>query len=249
MTFASPCFASSDEGDWHEWKEAKTLYDEQKFESSLAAFLENPQENASYHYNLGAVYFRLKKLGASLAHFEKANRMHPHDADTQYNLSLVRNSLKQTLSSDQLDPASDWFELIADRLSLEEVRTALGLLGLITTLVWIRVYYKTRDFKKTILHPTALLALAGCIASASVYGLQRLTHSSPPAICIQRESIRSGPGEHYLELVQIEEGVKVRLLGPSMKTTQPHSSDELWHQIRYSEEGIGWMKNSSILAL
>ncbi len=245
------CVASpSSEKDWGEWLRAKSSYDSQKYEDALEVFKEHPKDDASYHYNLGTVYFKLGKFGASLAHLEKANRMHPHDSDIQHNLSLVRNRLTQLMGADKLDPASTLPEQIADRLSLDEIRTALGLLGMIAVILWIRNYLKTHSLKNAILSPTGLFALTGFIVAAGVYGIQRWADAYPPAICLQKEPIRSGPGEHYIELSQTEEGSKLRLLGPTAQdSSSVQNESETWHQVRYSGDGIGWVKSSCLLVL
>ena len=262
-TFSHAASSSGEDHPWDDWQEAKTNYDTQKFQEALKAFQEHPKNDASYHYNLGAVYYRLGKMGAALGHFEKANRMSPHDPDIQYNLSLVKNQLSRSIGAEKLDPASTWVEEISDRLSLDEVRTAIGLLGLILVLLWTKTYLSTQTLKTALLNPKSLLALAGFIVSSSVYGIQRWGDSCPPAILLQKQTIRSGPGDHFIELAQTDEGSKLRILGPSATTAgsppagnvtgdptqQPEGGSEVWRQVRYSQEGIGWIRASSLLIL
>ena len=235
---------------WGEWNEAKIRYDQHEYSEALQALLNHPKDNSAYHYNLGNIYFRLGKGGAALAHLEKANRMHPHEPDIQYNLTLVRSSLSKLNSSQTLDSASNWVEQMADRLSLDEIRTALGLLGWGVALLWVRAYLKTRTVRRAFLRPSGLFPFLGFLIFAGVYGIQRWGNSCPPAISLQQQSIRSGPGEDYLELATAYEGSKVRILGTSSEeSASSASTPQIWRQVRYSQDGVGWIKDDYLLML
>lgn len=243
QTLASPNDLKS--GNWAEWKDAKSFYDVGKYEDALRALQQHPQESASYYYNLGTLFFQNGNLGQSVGYLEKANRLNPHDPDTQYHLSIARSALGRALGEDKVDPASSWLEGLADRISLEEVRTTLGLLAMIVILLWIRAYWATRNIKAALFKISGLLGILGFSITAGIYGIQRWANSCPPAISLERLSVRSGPGEHYLELSQIEAGAKLRLLGPAAQAGQ----GETWKQVRFSQDGIGWAKAGSLLEL
>ena len=243
------------------WQEVHSLYQAGKLEEALRALMSQPQtERPAFYYNIGTLYLRLGKAGRSVAYLEKANRMRPHDTSILHNLQIARAAVSQTVGSDRMDPASNWLEGLADRVSLEEVRGTLGLLGLILSMIWIRRYLKTRDIKRTLLHPGSLFILAGFTVTATLYAAQRFSEIHPPAVCLDRETVRSGPGEHFLELAQVEAGSKLRLLGPTAEGSANSGSgapapaaspatSELWRQIRYSTDGIGWVRASSLLLL
>ncbi|OFZ53081.1 MAG: hypothetical protein A2428_02550 [Bdellovibrionales bacterium RIFOXYC1_FULL_54_43] len=268
--------------DWGNWAEARALYDSGKPEEALRAFLNHPDpENASYYYNLGTLSFRLGRIGAALAYFEKANRLRPHDPSIQHNLQLARSTLGKAIGDEKLDRASNSLESLADRVPLDEVRGTFGLLCFILALIWLRSYLKIRELRKTLLQPAALFGLLGVAITGSLYGAQRLAEIHPPSVCLEGESIRSGPGSHFIELAQVEPGMKLRLLGPSSEAAggsdaagvapaatlaqasptavaspgasaespKPVSQPVLWVQVRYSPDGIGWIRASSLLLL
>ena len=131
------------------WQRASQLYESGKFADALAELQSQPQEDAGYFYNLGTVLLRLGKLGYSLAYLEKANRLKPHDPAVQHNLQIARTALGGALGSHRLDPASTWSEEIADRVTLEEIRGTLGLVGSVMVLMWLRFYLRTRRLRKT----------------------------------------------------------------------------------------------------
>jgi tetratricopeptide (TPR) repeat protein len=239
---------------WGEWETAKNLYDSQRFQETLDALHAKPLDNANYYYNLGTVYYKLTQLGPAIANLEKANRLRLHDSDIKYNLAIAKAVLGQAIGPDKLDPASTPLEQLADQISLDEVRTLLGFLGLLVLVVWIRAYLNTRSIRKIFTTSLGNIGLAVFILTTCIFGLERWSSSSPPAVSIQRHSVRSGPGEHFSELARLEAGSKLRLLPTLTEASSDLSiSDpgkaETWQQVRYSHEGIGWVKISSLLVL
>ena len=246
---APPTWAAAPIESWAEWQTAKGFYDAGKYEDALKELQAQVRDSASYYYNLGTLYYRMGNFGSSLAYLEKANRMKPHDTDIQYNLSVARSALGQVIGSEKLDPASTWPEKLADRVTLDEVRVTLGFLGLIVILLWIRAYLATRNIKQAILNPAGLLGMLGFAITVSMYAMERWSEASPPAVCLKKEIIRSGPGDQYMQLAQAEAGSKVRLLELTSSDVSPNSAVELWRQIRFSHDGIGWVRSASLLAL
>jgi hypothetical protein len=150
-------------------------------------------------------------------------------------------------------------ERLGDQLSGEDVRNASGLLGLIALLLGFRAYFRARAIRNALIDVHGLLAIGALLTASAIFVTHSLAMSSPPAISTLRQGIRSGPGDHFLELSQAEVGQKFRLLGP-MSTASTKSSQiqgdpaqsspaqsELWRQVRYSAEGVGWVKDSGLL--
>ena len=227
------------------WTETKQLYDTQQFQAAIAQLQKSPQESSAYYYDLGTLSFKAGQFGRAVAYLEKANRLHPHEPDIQFNLSLAKKKLSQLIGDDQLDPSSSWLEQLADRVSLDEVRGTLGLLGLVVVLLWLRAYVSTRNLYQALFNTAGLLGILGFGITVGIYGIQRWADAYPPGICLESQVIRSGPGEHFLELVKVESGAKLRLLSSSAAAEDA----ENWRQVRYSPDGIGWIKASTILTL
>lgn len=233
---------------WGKWEDSRSLYDAGRLDEALSALLSNPTPDAHYFYNLGNVYYRLGQPGVAVAYFEKANRLKAHDSDILHNLAVARSTLQQQIGIQRLDAASTWIESLVDRVPLDEIRSTIGLLAFIVSLVWIRGYRKHRNLGKTLLRPAGLLGLLGLAITVSLYLAQRLAASSPPAVCTQAHSIRSGPGDQYLDLGKLEAGMKIRLLNQSA-TSEGAGASELWQQIRFTHSEIGWIRASSLLLL
>ena len=263
--FSTNAQEASTPNSWAEWTEAKNQYDLKRYDESFAQLLSHPRETGNYYYNLGTVSYRLGKSGQALAYLEKAYRLSPNDADIQYNLSIARQALATQMGQSQLDPSSSWWEKLADRVTLEQARATLGLMGLIMVLLWMRTYFGSRSLRKTLLNTACLISLSAFVITLCVYSIQRFAEGTPPAICLEKDSIRSGPGSQYMELAKIEAGTKVRYLGSGTEEPNTNSGGKIgetapvknevektpvyWIQVRYSPEGIGWIRASSLLTL
>jgi hypothetical protein len=247
LSHASAVAASFD------WQETKNFYDAGKLPEALATLQASPEKDFTYFFNTGTVFFRMGQVGNAVAYLEKADRLKPHDFSIQRNLRIARAALERQLGSHQLDPASTWSDSISDHVSLDETRCVLGLMGLLTAFLGIRTYRKNRTLKKLLFQPAILFGMIAFVFAISLHAARRFSEEHPPAICLVRETVRSGPGSHFLELSQVDVGVKLRLTAEqpqeatSASTEQPEQG--LWRQVRYSQDGIGWVRASSLLLL
>jgi tetratricopeptide (TPR) repeat protein len=208
----------------------------------LLSIASSHQEDPLFYYDLGSLAFRMGRLGPAVAYLEKADHLKRHDPDIQHNLEVVRANLAQTLGPERIDPASTWSESLADHVSLEEIRGVLGLLVLILSIFWIRGYLKTHKIRVALLGPSAVIGGFCLLGVTGLYGIERFAHDRPPAIVLAKSAVRSGPGENYAELTQIDSGEKLRVLDLADRPTD-------WLQVRYSQEGIGWIKASDVLVV
>lgn len=250
VDFSSPNLVRAAEPSalWSDWQEAKSFYDSGRWSDAAAQLLAHPRPNdSSYFYNLGSTYLKIGNLGLALAYLEKANRLRPHHPDIQNNLGLARQAFSEKVGSDKLDPASSWIEQLADQVSFDEVRGTLGFSLLALVLIWIRNYSKTRRIKGALSHPAAYLGMAALGITLGLYGIRLWANYHPSGILLGHQTVRSGPGDHFEQLAELEVGSKVRILGPvSSQTDEPH---EDWNQIRFSKEQIGWVRSKDLLVL
>ncbi|MBY0469809.1 SH3 domain-containing protein [bacterium] len=257
MTGAAPSVQADE---WGSWQEMRGFYDAGKYQEALDS-LNNPQntpsairETAGYLYNLGLITFRLNKTGAAYAYFRKANLLNPDDKDIAYNLKLTRSALERTIGAERLTASLTWSEYLAEEMPLKAVGTGLGLLTLFSSLVLIRTY---RGFRRQTNSPKATLArlplapsfwgaLTAATLSTTCMLIQYWGNVDPPAVAIDSQVVRSGPGDQYLELTQIQAGTPIRLLGLAALD----SARKSWVQVRYSKEGgVGWVLQSELIPL
>ncbi len=246
-------FAS--DSDWGEWKEAKSLYDAEKFKDAAESLENHPSSiRSNDHYNLGTIYYRLNRLGLALGHLEKAQKLNPSDPDIQCNLTRVKIALSRSLHAEEVDPSSTVLEKWGDALSPTLTPIILGFLSLTTSLCWSWAYRMKRHIRKSLQSPIGIAGTLVFIFTLGLLGIQNESKRVPVGVIIEKQIVRSGPGEHYMKLAEVPEGLKVRVLGAtptSYLNPKNHltSSNELWQQIRYSPQGIGWVKVSTLWVL
>jgi tetratricopeptide (TPR) repeat protein len=247
LSFSSPTFATATPDSWAEWQDARNHFSAGHWNEALSDLLAHPNlSDSSYYYNVGTTYYRLGNYGLAVANLEKANRIRPHHPDIQANLAIARQSLGQKIGYDLLDPASFWIEQLADQVEFDEVRATLGFLLLGLFLIWIRSYSKTHQINKVFFHPAAYLGTFAVGITFGVYLMRLWANTHPCAVLVEAQVIRSGPGEHFQQLKEVELGSKLRVLGP---ISTPEETQDLWNQVRYSTDGIGWVKSKSLLVL
>lgn len=234
-----------------DFESLQAAFNSGKYEDALQQLRAHPEDAATYYYDLGTVLLKLNRIGEATAYLEKANHLQPRDIAIQQNLQLAQNSLAKTVGAEHLDPASSWTENLADRLRLDEIRGAFGLVCFVIALFWIRSYLKTRKLRQTLMKPAGWLGIGALALTAALYGMERLSGMNPVVVCLEHASVRSGPGDSYVEVSQAEAGTKLRALGPTSETlsTQTTAPHQLWRQVRYSQDGIGWVRASSVLLL
>jgi tetratricopeptide (TPR) repeat protein len=218
-------------------------------QQQLDSLKQNPTYDANYFYNLGVLYGKLNQPGLATAYLEKANSTKPHDPETLHNLKLARSLLKQQLvqtnSEISIDGASNQFEQFADRIRSDEILGVIGLITVLVSLFWIRAYLKTRNITKTFLKPSGWFGVLALILAFAFYGIFKAGNMNPPAMVILKQSLRSGPGLNYPEIMPIETGIKVRLVGSAVSVNE----NELWQKVRYKSEQAAWIPLSSLLPL
>ncbi|MBU6152684.1 MAG: hypothetical protein KGP28_00150 [Bdellovibrionales bacterium] len=220
-----------------------------KFKEAIEALKSSPTYDASYFYNLGVLHGKIGSPGQAVAYLEKANHLKPHDPEIQRNLILAKNALQSSLDSNNseigIDSTSSPLELFSDRIQADEIFGVIGMISLIVSILWIRAYLKTRNLLKTLLKPSGWFGLLGLIVVFAFYGFYRSANSTPPAVLITRELLRSGPGLTFPEIAPIETGVKVRLVGPPSSVNE----NETWQKVRYKGNETAWLPASSLLPL
>ncbi|MDR3605898.1 MAG: hypothetical protein P4M08_00795 [Oligoflexia bacterium] len=270
-------FAAQADDSARDWNSVQSLARSGKAEEAYQLLLKRPQTNATDYYNLGTLALQAGHVGPSIAYLEKANFLKHHDPDFLHNLELARGALSKTIGAEQLDPSSTWSEKLADHVSLEELRGVLGLLALAVCLLWTRVYLRTRDFRKCLVDAGSLLGVLTLALAMGLYFAEIAASARPPVVLLTHTSVRSGPGNDFSELSAIDAGVKLRMLGsakassqsepalpgaPSLLGSPGGSGDasagssaaaggpsEIWFQVRYSAEEIGWIPASSVLVI
>ncbi len=221
-----------------------------KYKEAIALLQQNPTYDANYFFNLGVLFGKDQQAGLAVAYLEKSNHLRPHDPEILKNLKIAQPQLKQQLLDNkaqitELDGASNSLEKFADRIQQDEILGVIGLVMLIVSLLWIRAYLKTRNITKTFLKPSGWFGALAVVLSFAFYGVHRAGSSNPPALLLMKQPLRSGPGMNYPEIVSLDAGIKVRMVGSSITLNET----EGWQKIRYNHDLTAWIPLSSLLPL
>lgn len=205
------------------------------------------RKDSRYYYNLGTLHMQLNEPGLARAYLELAKQLNTSDNQTQSsdllnNLRMATKSLANTQGADRLDPASNSLEVLGERLNSEEAQGSLALAALIALTLCLRIYLKTRSLRATFCSPTGVAIALILTLVVSLVGTQKYASLNPPAFALEKQTVRSGPGEQFLELSQLEPGMRIRVTGHG-------GSNDSWAQIRYTPEKFGWVPSSSLLLL
>lgn len=221
-----------------------------KFKEAIATLQQNPTYDANYFFNLGVLYGKDQQPGLAVAYLEKSSHLKPHDPEILKNLKIAQPQLRQQLLANkaqitELDGASNSLEKFADRIQQDEIMGVIGLVVLVVSLMWIRAYLKTRNITKTFLKPSGWFGALAVVLSFAFYGVHHSGSSNPPAALLIKQPLRSGPGMNYPEVITLEAGIKVRMVGSSITL----NDTEGWQKIRYTPELTAWIPLSSLLPL
>lgn len=92
-----------------EYNIAGALYHDEKYEEAVdklqkSLVLEDVNKEASAHYNLGNVYYRMGDFQNAIRSFQRSLELTPEDIDAKYNLELARKMLKEQMEREKQDP-------------------------------------------------------------------------------------------------------------------------------------------------
>ncbi|MFZ9594986.1 MAG: tetratricopeptide repeat protein [Bdellovibrionia bacterium] len=232
-----------------------SLFDKKEYAQALKLLEANPPTTAHDHYNLGTLYLKLNQPGKAVAHLKKALHLHPRDPDVKQNLKLAKEALLSQLGNPtSLEPAVGPLGLLQNFLQTDELQWILRCSSVAFLMLWLGTYLKHRSLRKTLRTPWGLTAFVGLGICFLGWSAQRLPIGTNPAVCLESEPIRSGPGLHYSILGKLESGIEVELLvftsdEPKNSSETPTQDSEAWQQVQYQSGGIGWVRAKSLLVL
>lgn len=235
------------------WESVRRAFDQKDYPTALSLLQENPAsaDSASDYYNLGTTWFHLERFGLATAYLEKAATLAPSDPDVATNLRLARLQLAKILGKDRLDPAASLRDQIRAWIPLEQGMGIAGLLLLLFAGIGVRHYQSTRQIKSVFNSWIAIPAFVLTLGSGGLLLAEVLSEGANSGMLIERATIRSGPGDQFLDLGLLEVGQKIRLSGEQKKDSSPQAKtqDRIWVQILFRPGRFGWIPQHHLLAL
>jgi tetratricopeptide (TPR) repeat protein len=211
-----------------EYQYASELY-QQMLSEGLHAF--------ELYYNLGNAYFKQNEIAKSILYFEKALKLKPNDANTQYNLKVA-----QRKTIDKIEPLPELFiyRWWRNLINWQSAGSWAGITIFIWILFWVSVgvYLASRTIgiKKTSFGLAFAFLLLGLMAFSLAWkGNQQLNSKNTAVIMAQRITAKSAPNPGSTDLFVIHEGTKIFI------------SDKMgeWVEIRLANGSVGWIKSNT----
>ncbi len=185
-------------------------------------------------YNLGNAAYKEKKLGLSIASYEKAKMLAPRDPDVKHNLRFVKG-LVDTKVEDKRNDIIKLMEFISGQWTLIEIQIILFSVLLIAFL-WmiIRLLLKRAPmqnlFSKYLI---TLLCVVIFLTGVKYWVDQYVSY----AIVIRKDApARYGPSLEEKTVFKLAEGLKVRVL----------ESESNWNRVQLFNEDHGWISKDDL---
>ena len=184
------------------------------------------QDAALYHYSAGALFLETGQAGRALAHLEKSRSL----GGSNPRLAVALERARQAAGG-ALDQASYPWERFADSSAFLALEIALLATALGASLALWR--------KRARILPAALCWLA----AGFLVCLQAWSSRREPARVLEACSLRSGPGEDFIRVLEVPPGTALRLIGA------PHPRSSGWRAVRISRGKTGWLEERCLLPL
>jgi|GEM_PF-804439 len=243
------------------WPEVHAQYQQGRFNEALQLLKKiAPQQideanRATYYFNLGTLSYRVGDLGKAVAFLEKANRLASNNSQVQHNLSLARSAWGKSIGADRLDPGASLADWWIDRTRSPKAQALFALFTFAILLMAMRRYSNLRSRSIRDIYTDSNIVLFCSLGIILFFMLLATTQfagllgTRPAAISLNRQTVKTGPGERFLELTQVETGTQVRLTGISVIEKIENGQSTLWYQVRLSQDGIGWIREADFLFL
>lgn len=215
------------------FKDANAQYQAGQFESAKALYESLAAEsgpNFALEYNLGNAYHKLGMNGKATAHWLRARRMNPSDADVKNNLRLVGAQTGETFEPESF--LSRVLYRITHALNLNQLSVLYLAAFWGLCLHWtILLFSSGPALRVRGLLTAAAFSIFLLWWSARLHSEQIQTEA---VITQQSAEVRSGPGQQFRVGFTVPEGRRVLILN--------ESTDPDWIEIGIPKAGVrGWV--------
>lgn len=196
--------------------------------------LQKEDASAAAYYNYGNASFRAGQKGKALVAYERALLRDPRDADTRWNLNVLKSALP-----DHIEDVSDNVFFSSARKGLEYFTVdeaavvfaaLLGLLALLALLNWL-----IRPIRKWT-GPFAGFLTFLWLVSGALFFLQWLEVKDPRLVVLQKEApAYYGPSSKETKAFTLHEGGEGKVLDETKD----------WYYIVLKNKNTGWISKSA----
>ncbi len=210
--------------------EAGKAYAAGDYEKSVALYqssIASGAVNGAILHNLGNAYYRLNRVGESVAAFRGASRFLPRDAEIASNLESARK--RKTDSVDEKKRPLDQLVFWAGWASLREY---LILSSLAATIMMTFVLLRRLFSKVPFLLPLFFAVFSILLGLTTMTKLFSWVDPAAAAVVTPEVSVKSGNGDSNVTLFVIHAGTEV-VLGERRGE---------WIQVSLADERKGWVR-------
>jgi len=184
-------------------------------------------------FNLGNSLFKTGQIGEAILHWERARRLAPTDRDVLWNLRYARTLIVDRTPDVEPGPPLRWVHAAQDAVGPgPQAAVALALwwgIAAVAALAWAR----PRGFTPAVAWSIAVLGIALALVAGSWWWTWSRLHEDGVAIVLaEAAEVRAGPGENNAGLVQVHEGLAVRV----------RQRRESWVQVELPDGLNGWVR-------
>ena len=220
---------------------AEALYQEQRYDEAAVVYESMRAlgiEDGTLYYNLGNAYFKAGRIGLSVLSYERAWVLAPGDEDVRTNLLYANELVADAVDEAPLPLAVRWavdvYRSLQPNFLALVLSVAFVLGGMALTFVLYDAVQEWRSAAMVMLILCATLALAS--GGALAFKANAAANRVDAIVLTENAYIRSGPGDANPRLVEIHEGLKVRVI----------SEREGWFQVRLANGLTGWLRAAEI---
>lgn len=223
---------------------AEEFVSDQRFELAFQVYskiLENPSllekvDLSKFHYNLGVNAAKAKKVGLSIAYFNKTLYRSPLDWDARFNLDVMK-----TQANIRSGYGERYYTLPFLRPVLQNTPTGFFLVGTAVATLLILLSYAFLRNRWIMAIGIILFFPFGFLTTYSfIEG-----HDSVAIVISDTPVLRSGPSDSFPEILRIGEGSEVALI----------EKRKDWFKIEFalianaSEPIVGWLHQKDLLSV
>jgi tetratricopeptide (TPR) repeat protein len=218
---------------------AAAHYEQQAYDSAAQYYekiLSSGLQNSAVYYNLGNCDFRLKKIGAAILNYEKANALSPNDPDIIANIRFANTAIIDRIPAPQQTFLGAVLERAHTLIPLKAQLWIMFILLLALGILFSLGLFAAPNARLWIMYVSALLFLIagglGISAGVKIYNSEQVSYAIVLSPSLDAKNQPSG----NKVLFTVHEGTKFRV----RKTIGD------WSLVSLPTGASGWVLSSSL---
>lgn len=216
---------------------AHQSYKEANFEKAKEIYqtlLEDYPGSAGLHYDLGNVYFKLKKIGYSILEYERARRIKPRDYEINKNLAYVQGLIEYKVEDKRNWYLVQWHKLLGMFSWREVMFLASGFYLFFISFLTLRYFLRRKGPFLKLVNLFFILFLLSCPFLMSKYMEEKFYRDA--VVVSPQSEVRYGPSLSDKVAFRLVEGLRVRV--------QEERDD--WYLVGLVSGESGWSEKKNL---